>query len=328
MEQLTQTGEVIKSISPNNMKLDKQIKRVLSCKPILSVILADVVDECKGMSCREIESCIEGDISIEKVRLFPSEKEIITGSSQEDFQPGENTVVYDIRTYLCLPGYDKPELAKILINVEAQKDDTPGYSIPTRGMFYTGRMLSAQLGTEFTVHSDDKKKYANLKKVYSIWICTNTADKRKNSIKKYSMVEDTIFGENCDNDRYDLQTVVVINIGQKNECTETGNKTIDVLNVLFNNSIGVTQKLDLLKNKYDIPVTKEIEKEVETMCTYTTSIQEESKAEGKIEGKVEGKNELAKLIQLLIQNGRNDDIEKAVTSDEYCKKLYKEFGIS
>lgn len=63
------------------------------------------------------------------------------------------------------------------------------------------------------------------------------------------------------------------------------------------------------------------------MCTYTTSIQEESKAEGKIEGKVEGKNELAKLIQLLIQNGRNDDIEKAVNNDEYCEKLYREFGI-
>ncbi|OUP84952.1 hypothetical protein B5F07_06840 [Lachnoclostridium sp. An169] len=38
---------------------------------------------------------------------------------------------------------------KLIINVEAQKDFHPGYSLMTRGIFYGARMISAQKGTEF-----------------------------------------------------------------------------------------------------------------------------------------------------------------------------------
>lgn len=45
------------------------------------------------------------------------------------------------------------------INLEAQADAEPGYSVLKRGIFYCGRMLSAQKGVEF-----ERSEYDDLKK--------------------------------------------------------------------------------------------------------------------------------------------------------------------
>lgn len=320
MEQLTATGNTINSISQKDIKLDHQIKKVLACKPILAIILSETVEECKGMSCEEIEKCIEGDILVESEPLLPTD--FINGNSQEDYQPGEGEIRYDIRTYLKLPNMSKPELSKIIINVEAQKDDTPGYDLPIRGIFYCSRMLSSQLNTEFTVRSDDSRKYQNIKKVYSIWICTNTADKRKNSIEKYSLNKEMLFGKNDDDKRFDLMTAIIVNIGHHYTKENTGSRMLDVLSVLVDESMSSKEKLDLLKTQ-GVPVTKEIEKEVEVMTSYTANIL----TQGRAEGRAEGEAKLAKLISSLVRENRNEDIAKASTDEEARKKLYKEFGI-
>ena len=320
MEHLTPTGEVIRSILPEKIKLDLQIKRVLACKPILAVILSETVDECKGMSYQEIESCIEGDVSVEEIQLLPTE--MISGDSEEDFLPGEGMIRYDIRTYLRFPGKEA-ELSKILIDVEAQKDDAPGYSIAARGIFYCCRMISSQLNTEFTVSSKDRKKYDNIKKVYSIWICTETAGVRKNSIEKYSLNKEMIFGDNNDDKRYDLISAIIVNIGKYYDGNESGSKTLDVLSILLNDTMGAKEKIEILGNRYNVPLTDEIKKEVEDMCTYTTSIATEYEAKGKVEGEAK----FAKLMTLLFEAGRNEDAKKAASNEAVRKKFYKEFGI-
>ena len=55
---------------------------------------------------------------------------------------------------LKLDKYSEPELAKILIDVEAQKDEYTGYDLPIRGIFYCSRMISSQLGQEFNEYAD------------------------------------------------------------------------------------------------------------------------------------------------------------------------------
>lgn len=319
MKHMTATGTVLHSISVENTRLDRQVKKVLACKPILAVILSETVEECHGMTITEIEQCIEGEVAIEEESVFPME--VMTGSTQEDYQPGEGMIRYDIRTYLKLPGYEKPELSKILIDIEAQNDDNPGYSIPLRGIFYCSRMLSSQLDTEFTVRSDDKKKYGNIKKVYSIWICLGTADKRKNSIEKYSLKKEMLFGKSDDVRRYDLMSAILINVG-KDYAVGTGSKALDVLGIIVNSDIGTEDKLRLL-NSYGIPVTRDIKKEVSDMLTYAATIE----AKGEARGIAKGEANLAKLIDFLLKENRNDDIQKAVTDEKAREKFYKEFGI-
>ena len=49
--------------------------------------------------------------------------------------------------------------------------------------------------------------------------------------------------------------------------------------------------------------------------------------EGREEGREEGEECLARLMQLLMEAGRNDDLTKAVKDKEFRKTLYHEYGI-
>ena len=53
----------------------------------------------------------------------------------------------------------------------------------------------------------------------------------------------------------------------------------------------------------------------------------ESYNNGVDDGKTKGENKIITLINSLINAGRNDEIQKVTSDDEYRQKLYGEFGI-
>ena len=57
--------------------------------------------------------------------------------------------------------------------------------IVKRNLYYCCRLVSAQYGTEFT-----NSHYEKIKKVYSIFICMNPPNYRKNTINQYSIQEE------------------------------------------------------------------------------------------------------------------------------------------
>ena len=48
---------------------------------------------------------------------------------------------------------------------------------------------------------------------------------------------------------------------------------------------------------------------------------------GKKIGRAEGENRLSRLISVLLQHGKNDEISAAVEDADMRKKLYAEYGI-
>lgn len=68
-------------------------------------------------------------------------------------------------------------------------------------------------------------------------------------------------------------------------------------------------------------------KEVVGMTRLGELLWEEGKAKGKEEGKEEGQERVNRLIELLFEKSRNDEIRRAVTDPEYQKKLFEEFHI-
>ena len=109
--------------------------------------------------------------------------ERVEGMNTESNSIQEHTIYYDIRLPAFLPKSN--EIVRLILNLEIQLDDTPGYPIVKRGFYYCGRMVSEQYGTVFT-----DEHYEKLEKVYSIWICPDPAKKRKNGIFKYHTIED------------------------------------------------------------------------------------------------------------------------------------------
>ena len=305
MEQLTELGKTIKATDPLKTKLDRTVKNILAFKPLLARIFKETVTECKNMSVEQIEDCIEGDVLVgeEPVDDVPGDNaERISGLNTETSQRGEDYITFDMLTYLKIPQDGLQEYIKLIVNVESQNEDKPGYDIPLRALFYCARMISSQQGREFSTHADDPVKYGNIKKVYSIWICTETAQKRANSIEKYDIRRSFLVGNNDDNPRYDILNAVLINISEKHDTGGTDNETIKFLTDLFDERISGEDKVKLLQDNYGLPMTKEY-KEVIGMCTYADAIERKGIKKG-IEqgiekGLVQGREESRAVIENL-----------------------------
>ena len=128
-------------------KYDTQVKKVLANKVILAWILKYTMKELANVEISHIEKCIESNIEVATDPLEPGLTNLsaITGSTNENAVPNEGKITFDIRFYVILPDGNH---TKVIINVEAQKDNSPGYDIVTRAIFYCARLLSAQLDQE------------------------------------------------------------------------------------------------------------------------------------------------------------------------------------
>lgn len=310
---LTDLGETITSISSGETKYDRSIKNILAYKPILARIFKETVIECDHMDYQEIERCIEGEIEIDIVGLNPGTTNApkIEGRTQEDAVNNEGSVVFDIRTVLRIPKLDNIVGIKLLVDVEAQKEDTPGYDISERAVYYCSRMLSSQLSVEFTNSTADKVKYGNLKKVYSIWICMEASKKRANTIERYN-IQKTVYPKQKKGmkSRYDLMEAVIINISKDHDDEHSESKMIQMLTDLFNENIDSKEKVSTLKMKYGISTTVEFEGEVQVMTSFAANLI----AKGRTEGRAE-------VIQKLLEKGQSKEfiLELGYSEEEYKK---------
>ena len=189
-------------------KYDECAKKLLTYESIIAWILKSCTKEFSQYSVKFIaENCLKEkpEISqkavhqdqLDKDKRLDGDKRV-DGLNIEASSIKDQTVYYDIRFKACIPGSDNP--VQLIINLEIQANDTPGYPLVTRGFYYCARMISEQYGTVFT-----GEHYGKLQKVYSIWVCPDPAKKRKNGIFKYHTVEETVYGTSYTNPKsYDL----------------------------------------------------------------------------------------------------------------------------
>jgi len=188
-------------------KYDAACKRVLSQKIILAWILKSCLREYRNCDVNEIaEKYIEGTPQLGEVPVALDETNAprIQGIGSQDTSLTEGSSVYDIRFKALTP--DTGEPVQMIIDLEAHNKFKPGYPLSKRAIYYCGRMLTAQNGTEF-VHSE----YQKIKKVVSIWVCMDPSKEYRNTITRYHLTEENIVGhvkEPLEN--YDLIDVVMI----------------------------------------------------------------------------------------------------------------------
>ena len=257
---------------------------VLAHKEIIAWILKSSVKEFENCPIHDIAyKYIEGEplLSSEAVHRNES-REYITGMNTEDTSLNEGVVYYDLKFSAVAPVNDK--MIRIIINVEAQNAYNPGYPIIKRGIYYCGRMISAQYGTEFV-----NSHYEDLKKVYSVWICLNPPKKDRNTITRYSIKEENLVGDRHEDiAHYDLMAVTMICLGDDELKEAEG--VLKMLEVLFSTRIEQKEKSNILNDEFNISMTEELEKEVSDMCNLSQGIRDRGIAEGMALGKAEGIN--------------------------------------
>lgn len=209
----------------------------------------------------------------------------VEGLPTVDKSQKDGTVYYDIRFLAALPL--SGELIEIFVNVEIQSDDTPGYPIPKRGIYYAARMISSQRGTIFK-----DQEYGKIKKVVSIWICEDTANLRSDTINRYSFTEKCIRGDLRENkEDYDLMTVVVLRLGSKGEKSE--DNAIRLLSKIFSINLSYDEKLYTLQNEFKISVSREISEEVQNVCNLSAGVYNKGYNSGISAGEMKKAREMA-----------------------------------
>lgn len=313
----------------DKVKMDECVKRIISQKCVLARILKATASEFKNYSLEEIADIIEPDIEISHTPIRPIYKLVpssgnkrITGDNTEDKLPGEGVNFYDVKFHVYLPENYKKIPIKLLINIEAQKDFYKKYHFVTRGIFYGARMISSQLGTEFT-----SSRYDKIKKVYSIWICMNAPKKIGNVMASFNIQKKNIIGRlNDGRKHYDKLSVVIICLNEKTSQQENG--IHQFLNVLFSENMPLPEKQQQLEDKFNIKLPRNLMKGMSNMCNVGEAIEQRGIRKGRRQGRREGKSETNLLNQYLIRDGRLDDLIKSTSDSDFQDTLFKEYGFN
>ena len=203
--------------------------------------------------------------------------ERIVGLNTENSEIDEGKIYFDIIFYVRM----RDGLAKVIINLEAQKNEPTKYHILNRAIFYTARLVSSQKEREFT-GSD----YNEIKQVYSIWICMNM---KENSLSHIHMVKDDLLGDQDWKGNLDIPNIVMIGLAKEIPPKKEQYELHRLLGTLLSQTMTAEQKLKLMKQEYDIPVDRNgIRDEVKVMCNLSEGVEEMGYVKGEAAGIVKG----------------------------------------
>lgn len=167
---------------------------------------------------------------------------------------------YDVRFDAIAPksadSTEQEEVIRLIINVEAQTKFKPGYPLTKRAIYYCSRMISVQHGPIFT-----KSEYGKIRKVYSIWICTQPSDGFENTLTRYSIKPEQLIGEaQEETENYDLMSVVMICLGKPG--TENHKGILKFMEVLLSSTRSGSEKKKILEEEFGVAMGEELEREV------------------------------------------------------------------
>lgn len=297
-------------VADDRAKYDAAARRLVSQKAVLAYLLRSALDEFANVPLKQIaEEFIEGKPQVSEAAVHqdhpdagtPEDERLneslngsdrIGGMPTEDVSVREGTVRYDIRFMALTPG--KTDRIEIIVNIEIQNNDTPGYPIPKRGIYYGSRLISAQKGTVF-----QGQEFGRIKKVASIWICEDTALGRSDAVNEYRFTENCRCGGYREaEENYDLIRVVILRLGEKGE--QSGDDAVRLLSRIFSTERTAEEKKKILSEEFHIEITEEISREVSRVCNLSMGIYDKGMREGMREGRREGALEI--LFDLVRDN--------------------------
>lgn len=313
----TSLWKKMRSAGPES-EYDANAKALLGEKIILAHILSGCVAEFMGRKPEELVSFIEGEpeIGIRPVDPGESNSPHVKSVNSEDIVPYEGTVNYDLRFYVRMP--DGNGTAGIIIDLEAQRSFRPGYDLVTRGIYYSARMLSSQMGIEFT-----GTNYNNIKKVYSIWICMQVPEKMENTITEIKLEQNNVLGSQQEIGRYDLMRTVFIGLSKEPAEKKDEYYLHRLLETLFSPNLSMERRGEILAGEYQIPLTQDAERRMRFMSNLGEGIREEALEEGM----EQGVERMGMLNKMLIKEKKYKELERASTDKKYMYKLFEKYGI-
>ncbi len=167
-------------------------------------------------------------------------------------------------------------MSKIIVNIEAQKDEPVSYRILNRAIFYVSRLISSQKERDFV-----NTNYDDIKQVFSIWVCMNM---EKNSLSHFHLEKDEMLEQYNWKGNADLLNIVMIGVTNELPIQDEKYELHRLIGALLSDRLRENEKLDIIEKEYKIPLSNDFRKEVDTMCNLGQGI------EDRVTAKVTAKN--------------------------------------
>lgn len=281
------------SINEKMAYRDLACKRLLCNSQMMARIIKYCVVEAKDLSLDEIEACICDAVVFDKEttdKTIHGKDTVITVDDKE-------FVKVDILVKIKLKKSEEKEI-HIYINLEAQNDIHPGYSLISRGIVYCAMLIARQYKIEF-----GPKNYDKVKKVYSIWIMPRAPKYMDGLIRMYTLSERILEGnKNLKNnkEKYDKINVIQIFtslIENENDLISKTKRSslLNTFKILFSEKIDIKTRIEKLK-EFGFKSDPDLEERVDDMCNLSAAFAEDITKEVKEEDK---KSFAEKLINLL-----------------------------
>lgn len=265
--------EVVNAVNAarDKAQYDARVKRILAQKSILANILVKTVDEFKGMKPEDVVTYIEGEPKVGIVPVEPGLTNVekadataqrIVGLNTENAEINEGLVRFDIIFYVRM----KNGLSQIIVNVEAQKDEPTEYKILNRAIFYVSRLVSSQKERDFV-----NTNYDDIKQVFSIWICMNM---EYNSLSHIHFTKDEMLSPYEWKGNIDLLNIVLVGITNDIPDHDEDYEMHRLIGALLSSNLKEQEKLNIIEQEYNIPISRELREDVSVMCNLSTGIEE------------------------------------------------------
>lgn len=210
--------------------------------------------------------------------------------------------------------YVQDETATVY-NAEMQQSDGSKIKkeLPKRSRYYQG-MIDLNL-------LEKGEDYKELQESYIIFICT--FDPFGHNKSKY--VFQTIC---CDNPKLvlpDMTTKVFLNT--KGDRRELSAELKQLLDYIETKQTGDAFTKQLHREVESVKRNEEWRREYMKEFLIRNEIREEGYAEGKADGKAEGETLFAKLSEVLMQDAKLEELQRAIKDIDYRELLYREYKI-
>jgi len=218
--------------------LDEIFKEIMGDSYVLARILSELVQEVKGKDPEYIRRCLP---------VEEGGRSVIKGNPELPSQG--HHVTMDNFIQMRIPSKGK---VRVLLNIEGQRERSPGYSILDRALYYVASIIHEQKGAYF-----DHDNYSDIVKTYSIWIMMDPRKDMRNTVSRYHVQGE--YDDRYASDRplaiSDKMEIVIVNIGNRDDCPDT---VMGLLNSLFSSDITDHERAERLSEVYNIPDTEYI----------------------------------------------------------------------
>ena len=246
----------------NNMTMDSAFKEIMSDSSILSNVLEPLIDEFHGKDVEYIRNCLPIKDGNRKIVKLDTEFGI------NGQPPVRLDNVFEVR----IPG---KETVTIVIDLEGQTNNRPGYSIENRALYYASCLIQSQKGRYF-----DSDHYERMRKVMSIWVMMDPVKEDRNTVIRYRLDGKYLKGFEGKRDVpiCDLLEIVRINIGDAKDLPRT---MMGLMNTLFSKGLTGAERVQILKDTYNIEDADNLFGELEEISmTLVDDLHENWKYEG------------------------------------------------